>query len=318
MDAQHRMGSPTPESKRAATALVGGLSSAASPGWQTHIAGGDGSVTSRASMPAANQGSAGRPGADAVDGAPPGPTDPWPTWAGEQLLAAVAIADRLGLDGHRLAAALRRTWYAPELDVADTRPRGPLGGLYRRAHAGSGMPITADGVSIVDRFDVIGPDGWWRTWGDHWNPTQSRAQSVHVLFSPRPDALAEFVTTMTAALLAAPVPWLLACTTDARRLRRAAAAVLYVPDAGVLAPELADRLRPYLAPATPALCLPVAPGIAVSEDPRNGMSFGAHRCRLIARALTQKPTRRDRLQAIAEAFVDHGIDPAAPHRSARS
>lgn len=302
-----RSGVPSVESSTVA-ARVGGPSSPGTAGWHDGIAGGDGSASSRASRPAGTQGSAGPHGGSA----PTRPADRWPAWARPQLEAAVAIAETI--DRRDLAAELRRRWYAP--DVADAEPvRGPLSGLYRRAHAGSAAPITADGVSILDCNDVIGRDGWWRTWGAAWTPTRSRATSVRILLSPRPDALAEFIGTLTAELLGAPIPWLLACTTDARRLRQAASAMLYVPDAALLAPELTERLRPLLRPASPPLCLPLAPGIAVSENPGNGMSFGAHRCHLVALGLRKR--RRDPLRSIADAFAANGIDPAAPHRSAR-
>ena len=196
------------------------------------------------------------------------------------------------------------------------RALSALGGVYRQAHAGSGAPITVNGIAIVDRQDVIGRDGWWRTWGDDWSPTTGRAGSTRVVLSPRPDAVAGFVTDVTAELLARSVPWMLACTTDPRRLRRAGAAVLYLPDADALDCDLLARLRPTLRDVTSPLCLPVAPGVAICEDPGLGMSFGMHRSRIVALGLSRPGALDDPLTAVALAFQAQGLDPATPHRAA--
>jgi hypothetical protein len=199
--------------------------------------------------------------------------------------------------------------------VEPGRPWRPLAGHYRTAHAGSASRIDVDGMWIVARQDVVGRDGWWRTWGDAWLPTRSRANAVRIMLSPRPDALAAFVRTVTATLLDEPVPWLLACPTDAQGLRRPASSVLYLPHVDALPAALLPALRPLLRTATPPLCLPLAPGAALAESPDNGMSFGEHRCHLLALALGTGRARRAPLRAIAEVFSSHGIDPSAPHRS---
>jgi len=139
-----------------------------------------------------------------------------------------------------------------------------------------------------------------------------------VLLTPRPTLLAEFVGAITAAMLDSSLPWLLACTTDVRRLSRSGSAVLYIPDADVLPTALLSLLGPLLMPVTPPLCLPLAGGVALAEYPDNGMSFGEHRCHLVSLGL-QLPEARDApLQALAEVFDMHGIDPAAPYRAART
>ena len=243
----------------------------------------------------------------------------WPAWARTQLLAAAEVAARFdgGSTGPGLAAELHRSWFAPRVLPAEQtiRAHGALGGVYRHAHAGSGAPIDVNGIAIVDRHDVIGRDGWWRTWGDDWTPTTGRAGAARVLLSPRPELIADFVTDVTAELLGRSIPWLLACTTDPRRLRRAGAAVLHVPHLDALDDDLLARLRPTLSDVTPALCLPVAPGMATCEDPGLGMSFGMHRSRIVALGLARPGAKDDPLAAVAHAFDAHGLDPAAPHRS---
>jgi hypothetical protein len=247
------------------------------------------------------------------------PENPWPTWARPQLRHAVELAARIAGRQQRIALApeLYRLWFNPVVGrpVELGRPWRPLPGLYRTAHAGSSSRVVVDGVATVDRHDVIGRDGWWRTWGDTWRPTHSRQESIRLVMSPRPDALAQFVTTITGALLDEDAPWMLACATDPRRLRRTGAAVLHVGDPSVLSRRTLTALSPLLRATAPPLCLPVADGIALADDPDNGMSFGEHRCHLIALASRTTNFRRAPLRAIAEIFASHGIDPAQPHSS---
>jgi hypothetical protein len=70
--------------------------------------------------------------------------------------------------------------------------------------------------------------------------------------------------------------------------------------------------RPLLRTDTPPLCLPVARGVAVAQYPDNGMTFGEHRCHLLALAL-RRPGRS--LGEIADVFAAHGVDPSRPYRS---
>ena len=245
----------------------------------------------------------------------------WPAWAIPQLEAAAAVAERVAVAPNRSAVAteLYREWFNPEIVPPTNEPRRSLAGLYRAAHAGSRARFAVDDVWVLDRHDVVGRDGWWRTWNDSWVPTRSRVGATRVLFSPIPttDGLADFVGTLTTRLRAERAPWLLACATDVRRLRRMSSAVLYLPD-GTVPSGLIDAVEPLLLPDTPPLCLQLGPGVALAEYPSNGMSFGEHRCHLVARALRTSAARRDPLRAIASTFSANGLDPTAPYLSSRA
>lgn len=301
--------------------LAGGQNSDGSPQGQQRSAGADSDPGRATAVSTRRQGSAAAQGSGSLSGPPVAAADPWPAWARPQLLAAAAVVEQLRSRDHRrpVATELYRRWYRPALGqtIDFGRSWRPLVGTYRTAHAGSGTRILADGIALVDRHDAVGRDGWWRTWGDAWAPVESRRHSVRVLLSPHPSTLAEFVATLTAALLDSAEPWLLACTTDLRRLRRSGSAVLYVPGASALPAGLLDLLRPLLRAVTPPLCLPLAPGAALAEYQDTGTSFGAHRCHLVARAMTLPAARHAPLEAIAGVFASHGIDPATPHRSPR-
>jgi hypothetical protein len=253
-----------------------------------------------------------RPAAAAQGGAAAGP---WPSWARVQLLRAVEIAgtadDRVGMAG-----LLYREWFSPR---AGGRPlpaeHRPLAGLYRAAHAGSRTRLRAGGVSVVGRHDVIRAGGWWRTWGDRWTPPRTRAGSVRLLFTPRPDRLADFVGVVTGRLVHEPIAWSLACSLEPRRIARSGCAVLDLPSLDAIPAGLLGELEPVLRPVTPPLCLPIGAGVGAAEYPENGMTFGEHRCHLVALALRHPSSARDPLSAIAAVFTAHGIDPGAPHRA---
>jgi hypothetical protein len=245
---------------------------------------------------------------------PPRPVE-WPSWAVPQLAAAAELAERMSSDGHLvLASELYRRWFNPV--VGPGAPTGrPLAGLYRAAHAGSASRVTRDGVVVVERNDVVGRDGWWRTWNDGWLPTRSRTEAVRVLLSPQPGLLGEFVATITRFMRAASTPWLLACTTDPARVARLSAATLYVQNSAALPDGLVPELGPLLRENTPPLSLPLVAGAGLAQAPGNGMSFGEHRCHLVALALRTAEARREALTSVADVFRQHRIDPARPYSS---
>jgi len=219
----------------------------------------------------------------------------WPGWAARQLERAVAVAAATPA-GVSVAAQLYRNWFNYPLAEAtgDARVRYgmPLAGVYRA-------------------------DGWWRTWGHHWTPPRRRTGFVRIVLSPAPDRLAAVVRTVTGAFLDSAQPWALACASKPHRVRRCAAVLLDLPSADAVPADLLAALTPVLRPELPPLCLPLAAGVGLASHPPNGMTFGEHRCHLIALALRRPDAEDDPLQSIAEVFGAHGIDPAAPHRYVR-
>jgi hypothetical protein len=223
------------------------------------------------------------------------------------LRAAVDLADPLmksAVSGRMLATELYDRWFAGP--VASGGATGPFVGEYRRAHAAVASR-TVDGVPVLERYDKLGTDGWWRTWNTSWQPRQAHPR---ILLSPEVDAAPDLVALLTAQLR--DVPYLLACPADAWRLSRSGAVVLYAARLGAVSAQVLRAARPLLRADTPPLCLPVAPGVAVAQYPDNGMTFGEHRCHLLALAL-RGPGHS--LGAIAEVFAAHGVDPSRPYRN---
>lgn len=209
------------------------------------------------------------------------------------------------MPGRTLAAELYDRWFAGTV----AGPAGhstPLVGQYRRAHAALASR-TVDGIAVLERHDKLGTDGWWRTWNTSWQPRHAHPR---ILLSPQVDAAPDLIGLLTAALR--DVPYLLACPGDAARLGRSGSVVLYAARLGAVSARVLRDARPLLRADTPPLCLPVASGVAVAQYPDNGMTFGEHRCHLLALAL-RRPARS--LAEIADVFAAHGVDPARPYRS---
>lgn len=245
--------------------------------------------------------------------------DRWPGWARPQLLAAVELAAEAATSsGRTLATELYDRWFSGAVAAAPART-GSLVGTYREAHAARTV-ITADDIDVLDRHDRIGADGWWRTWNSVWQPRQVDAR---VLLSPRAECIADVVALLTDRLRF--VPYVLACPTVPTHLARSGAVALHLSRLSALTPEIVGDLGALMRADTPPLCLPLRAGIAVAQYPDNGMTFGEHRCHLLALALAAVPAGTGAeaesaggpasLAAIAEVFAAHGIDPSTPYRS---
>ncbi len=101
------------------------------------------------------------------------------------------------------------------------------------------------------------------------------------------------------------------------------AAVLYITKRDLervspLLKEIYDDVWPHLARGVPALTKRLAPGLGLAEDPRNGESFGLHRCRLLAEAFVDAAIREideppSLIQVIEHRFSAEGLDLASPH-----
>ncbi len=241
--------------------------------------------------------------------------DRWPDWARSQLTDAVRIAGRAPA-GANVAALLHREWFLPRVDGAGFgRPLRPLAGVFRAAHAGTGVRRTVGDLTVLARHDVVAADGWWRTWGESWTPPRSRPDTVRIVLTPHPGRLAAFVRTVTGALLDSSAPWGLACATRPSRMRRAGGAVLQLPDLDALPEGLLDELAGLLHPVVSPLGAPLAAGAALVVAPTTGMTFGEHRCHLVAVALRQPAAAADPLGTIASVFAAHGVRPATTWRT---
>jgi hypothetical protein len=134
--------------------------------------------------------------------------------------------------------------------------------------------------------------------------------------TPRIEELPELAAVVTGALLPSTIAWSFGCATRPLRLRRVGAAVLDVPSVSSLPAGLLDAMTPLLHPQAPPLTLPVTASVGLAEYPDNGMTFGEHRCHLVALGLRHPSAGSDPLTAVAAVFRAHGIDPARPYADA--
>jgi hypothetical protein len=277
-----------------------------------------GSVGRSIGGPAADTGHTGTPSGSIVQRSAAGrgaAAGRWPDWARRQLAEAVELAEGAP-DDVGLARLLYREWFSPLVDAAGLADRRPLVAQLRAAHAGSGHSHRSGEVRVVDRFDVLGPDGWWRTWGRAWRPPRHRRGSVRLVLTPRRDAVTELVSTLTGALLPTDVAWSLGCAARPVRLARLGGLVLDLPSLDSMPRGVLDAAAGLVHPVAPPLTLPLRPGIGLAGYPDNGMSFGEHRCHLVALGLRHPSGGADPLRAIAAVFAAHGIDPALPYATA--
>lgn len=141
---------------------------------------------------------------------------------------------------------------------------------------------------------------------------------VRVYWNLTADGVIHLVRAATRRLNDAGLAFQLKALTYLGRPRRCDATVLYLrkenyDDSARILQQVHAEVSPHLSPAVPALTKPLAPGVGLAEDPGHGLSFGEHRCRLLAEGLlrAQEAGRRslhDRSAVVHESFAHEGID----------
>jgi hypothetical protein len=146
---------------------------------------------------------------------------------------------------------------------------------------------------------------------------------LRVYWNLSPEGAIEAMSRLTVALNAGGLAFRLKAINDPAAYGRCDSVVLYLRsgdfrDASIILAQVADVLRPYAFDAVPAFAKPIARGVALAEDPGPGLSFGEHRCGLVAAGLIQafEAGRRDlagRLEAVECQFNSAGIGLDAPY-----
>jgi hypothetical protein len=177
-----------------------------------------------------------------------------------------------------------------------------------------------DNVCATSRRDQVDLDGgWWRTRGAAWSDTKPPDDLVRLYWGIRFAELPRLVSLVTELLDGVEEPWLLKCAVQPAVHLRPDSAVLYLPR--ICCQNLSQKIEAVRAQveaaaraATPPFTLVVGPGLAVSEDPGGGESFGQHRCRLVAEAvLGAEPRLSSAAAAVIKRFQADGIDPRRPY-----
>lgn len=131
-----------------------------------------------------------------------------------------------------------------------------------------------------------------------------------------------FMERVTHELNWAGTPFRVKVLSDPHAYHRADAGVLYLRrrDLDRIGDSIAriyQSVATGLRPEVPMFTRRLAEGLGMADDPAGGLSFGEHRCRLIAEALWRSfvpgGPDGDRFATLANAFRDAGLDPAFPH-----
>ena len=137
------------------------------------------------------------------------------------------------------------------------------------------------------------------------------------------EAAVPFMEAATGLLNAVAVPFTLKVLADPDAYRRADAGVLYLHrdverQVGDTIARIHQSIAPSLRGDVPLFTRPLARGLAVAENPVSALSFGEHRCKLVAMSLWNsflggESGRDARAAALASAFRDEGLNPMSPH-----
>lgn len=190
-------------------------------------------------------------------------------------------------------------------------------GDYLSVHSGAGLaPTVGARLRLSRRRGCHADQGWWRTWGDDWPADRVPHDLTRLYCAPRRVEVARLVHEITRVIPQITAQWSLKVATDAAALDRADAVVLYLPDGCRAAAfeAVATCCAAHVRNASPPFTKVLAPGIAWSEDPGDGCSFGELRCRWLGEAHRRAEARCSAFaDVVAEVFRAHGVDPVAAH-----
>jgi hypothetical protein len=164
--------------------------------------------------------------------------------------------------------------------------------------------------------------------GDPDDPGDAPEPLVRFYWHLRPEAAVPYIEAVTGALNARGVPFRTKVLNEPGAYLRADAGVLYVGrrhfrTIGDTIAQIHRTIVSGLRPEVPRFTKRLAPGLGLADDPSNELSFGQHRCRLVARAAWRSFARNDvglgpRSEALADEFRAAGLDPARPYLEPQS
>jgi len=204
-------------------------------------------------------------------------------------------------------------WIAPG-DIADI--------------AGEGLhPDASVHVRLPNELRKLSP-GFYIALGDAGFETEQPTPIVRFYWHLAGDSAPRLIHALTSRLNDAHLPFRAKVVNDPARYTRCDAGVLYVHGRDYAAVVRTVRavhgdLAGGLRRAIPAFAKPLAPGLAVAEDPGNGDSFGMHRVRLLAEGIVAAQEQGllatpDVIEAVAARFAQDGLDLDAPYLNSGS
>jgi hypothetical protein len=174
----------------------------------------------------------------------------------------------------------------------------------------SSCSLTAAPGFVVVNGDTPMPDDFW-------------AGALRVYWNLRPQGAIRLVEGLTTDLNRAAIPYQLKVLARLARTARADASVLYLRRADYDRARASlettyARLADFVRVPTPSFTRALAAGLGLAEAPRGGVSFGMHRCTLVAEGLIDAHERRlhrvtTRLGAVRDRFRQAGLDLDRPY-----
>jgi hypothetical protein len=251
----------------------------------------------------------------AGEGTPAAPTSP-AQWAERQAALHAANAGRAGFDPGWSVESVEPGG-AAVLAKGVRRRREPAGRFHLEDPAVMALsPGAAVAVARPAGSAAVQP-GFYHLFGPVLGSADDERRLVRIYWHLRAESAADWVASISRRLGGLGLPFRAKVLVDAQAFRRCDAAVLYLARrhfaaarAGLL--EIAEQLRPGLGARRPPFTLPLAPGVALAEDP--GTSFGLHRCGLLAAGWTgDLSAASDPCGAAERAFRAAGLDPLRPY-----
>lgn len=146
---------------------------------------------------------------------------------------------------------------------------------------------------------------------------------VRVYLNLTAEGAIQFMKQATLRLNLARLPFDLKALNDRQGYSRCDAVVLYIRKrsyhgvADILR-EIYPSISVHLKQRTPVFTKALVPGIGLAEDPGQGMSFGEHRCRLVAEGIVRareqgKKSLRERFRVVADHLAGEGVDLERPY-----
>jgi hypothetical protein len=141
--------------------------------------------------------------------------------------------------------------------------------------------------------------------------------TLRIYWNVQPEGAARLMEAITRQFNRYQIPFRFKCLNDASLFTRRDAAVLYLDRrhyrlAALLVESIHQEVLPWLSIGTPLFAKPLAPGLALAEDP--GVSFGMHRCAILAAAMVAScgtPVEQ-RLEEVRRCFAERGLSLDSP------
>lgn len=214
--------------------------------------------------------------------------------------------------------------------IVDDLHMARRGGLHLLAHPHECLTFDGEapklGASVSLHFSKesrsVSP-GFYMAMSDTELAGGAGSQIIRFYWNLVPEGARFLMENITQRLNAECIPFVLKIINDPERFIRCDCAVLYArrQDYEQLAPLVSrayEDVEAYMRRRVPALTLPLAPGLALAEDPGGADSFGIHRCRLLADGIIRayeegRYEPEDRLQSVVGRFAEEGISLRAPY-----